>query len=113
MKKVAEVIGKSLFFASLQLAIGSIELGSKYIIPRLVKDQDSMDLAMNGLKDYMIIAIIWTISVSLILYSSYGKYGLVCGIISNIVVTCWLYNGYMKSLRLAGKKNNLVLGSLF
>lgn len=113
-KQILKMIGQSLFFATVSVSFGSIEMNSKCSI-RNTKDQFTLDSAYNSLFDYMRISIFWTISVSILLFSQYGIWGLITSLISNIFIMLWMYISYINCFKQAAKKYNLKVpkGNLF
>jgi hypothetical protein len=108
-KNLSKVIGKSLFYASIQVAISSMEMGSKYVVKDFIKDQRTLDEMISSLKTYIIVGVIWLTATAFILHSDYGMTGLVCGVIANLVIMSWLYVGYYRTIRKAARKYNLRL----
>ena len=102
-----KIIGKAILLASMQFAIGSVEMSSKFSVINFSKDQDTLNRASDALNEYMIIGFIWTIGVVLIMYANYGIVGVISGIISNFIILGWIYISYKNSFKRAAKFNNL------
>lgn len=106
-----KMIGEAILYSSIQFAIGSVEMSSKFSVKNFSKDHETLDNAIEALHDYMKIGTIWTIGVALLLYSNYGFVGLVAGIISNLIIMCWIYFSYIKAFEIAAAKYGLEYNS--
>lgn len=102
-----KMIGEAILYSSIQFAIGSVEMSSKFSVKNFAKDEETMDNAIDALHDYMKIATIWTVGVAMLLYSSYGIIGLLVGIIANLVIMMWIYLSYIEAFKVASKKYNI------
>ena len=109
----SEVIGQSILLASMQAAIGSVEMSSKFSVLSFAKDQDTLQRAADALTSYLIIAFIWTLGTSMILYSEFGNLGLFYSLLTNAVIVGWIFVSYWKAFQLAAKRNNLQMPKLF
>jgi hypothetical protein len=107
------ILGKSILFASMQFAIGSVEMSSKFSVKNFSSDQATLDNAVSALRDYIIIGFLWTFGTSLIFYVNYGIKGLLLNILSNFSIIAWIYISYQMAFKDAAKRNNLVVKSLF
>jgi hypothetical protein len=112
-KNVFYILGKSILFASMQFAIGSVEMSSKFSVKNFSSDQATLDNAVSALKDYIIIGFLWTFGTSLIFYVNYGIKGLALNILSNFVIIAWIYISYQVAFKDAAKRNKLVVKPLF
>ena len=112
-KGLGLVIGKALLYASLQFAIGSVEMSSKFSVKNFAKDQVTLNHAADALTDYLFVAVIWTIGCSLVLYSNYGVRGLLASVVANLAIVIWITLSYLSSFRYAAKKYDLVVPKLF
>lgn len=106
------IIGKSMLFASVQVAFASIELDSKFAI-REIKTQERLDDAITALKSYLVISIFWTISNICILYSLYGVKGAFYSFISNMTIIIWIMITYKKLFKHLSEKYELYCSNLF
>jgi len=106
-KSLAKLIGKALFYASIQSAIGSVEMSSKFSVMNFSKDQETLQNAADALKGYMIIASIWTLGTVLVMWSEYGLKGGIVGFIANGLMMTWIYFSYIYAFKQAAKKYNL------
>ncbi len=109
----SEVIGQSILLASMQAAIGSVEMSSKFSVLSFAKDQDTLQRAADALTSYLIIALIWTLGTSMILYSEFGHLGLIYSVITNAVIVGWIFISYWRAFGIAAKRNNLEMPKLF
>lgn len=108
-----KLIGKSILFASMQFAIGSVEMSSKFSVKNFSKDQDTLQNATDALSDYLIIGLLWTFGTSLIFYNNYKWEGVIINSLINFSIMYWIYWSYMKSFDSACKKYNLTKPILF
>lgn len=111
--KHSEVIGQSILLASMQAAIGSVEMSSKFSVLSFAKDQDTLQRACDALSSYLIIALIWTVGTSLILYSEFGYLGLIYSFVTNAVIVGWIHISYWRAFGIAARRNNLQMPKLF
>ena len=105
--RTMKMIGEAILYSSIQFAIGSVEMSSKFSVKNFAKDEETLNNAIDALNDYMIIATIWTIGVALLLYSSYGVIGLIAGVFANCVIIMWIYFSYIEAFKMASRKYNL------
>lgn len=104
---IFKILGKSILLASMQFAIGSVEMSSKFSVRNFSKDQDTLQNAADALSDYIIIGILWTMGTSFLLYSSYGLKGLFYNVVANILIILWILLSYLSAFRYACKKYDL------
>lgn len=107
------ILGKSILMASMQFAIGSVEMSSKFSVKNFSKDKEILDNAVESLRDYIIVGTLWTIGTSLIFYVNYGLRGLILNIISNISIIMWIYFSYQVAFKSAAAKYGLKVKGLF
>jgi hypothetical protein len=103
-KSNLKMVGEAILYSSIQFAIGSVEMSSKFSVKNFSKDEETLNNAIDALYDYIKIATIWTIGVAILLYSSHGIIGLLTGIIANLVIIIWIYISYIEAFRIAAKK---------
>ena len=108
-----KVIGKAILFASMQFAIGSVEMSSKFSVKNFSKDQETLQNAADALSDYMIIGLVWTIGTCMVFGASYGVVGLIANITANLVILFWIYISYINAFKSATIKNNLKMPKMF
>lgn len=113
MQHTMKVIGKAILFASMQFAIGSVEMSSKFSVKNFSKDQETLQCAADALTDYIIISMVWTIGTSLIFFASYGKMGLAANIVANMVIVAWIYISYLNAFEQASLKSGLQMPKMF
>jgi hypothetical protein len=104
-KKLFKMLGESILYGSIQFSIGSVEMSSKFSVKNFSKDQETLQNAADALMDYIKISFIWTLGVTMLLFSKYGWKGAVSSIISNLIVVMWIYYSYMDAFKIAVKKN--------
>jgi hypothetical protein len=102
-----KMLGQSIFYSSIQAAIGSVEMSSKYSVKNFSKDQETLQNAADSLRSYMYVAAMWTIATMLVMYSQYGNPGLVVGFLSNLMYVGWIYCSYVHTFKETAKKYNL------
>lgn len=112
-KSFGLVLGKSLLYASLQFAVGSVEMSSKFSVKNFATDQVTLDHAADALSDYIIVAIVWTIGASLVMYTNYGLRGLITSVLANMAIVLWIVLSYISAFKYVCKKYNLQMPKLF
>ena len=108
-----ELFGEAILLASMQFAIGSVEMSSKFSVKNFSKDQETLQNAADALCDYLKIGVIWMIGVSILLQANYGIAGAVSAIICNLIIVIWVYTSYLQSFKIATEKYNLVMPKIF
>ena len=103
--EIFKIIGKSILLGSIQFAIGSVEMSSKFSVMNFSKDQETLQNAAYALVDYMKIALIWTVGVVLILYASYGLRGAFYGSLINAIIMWWIFHSYDNCFKKVIQKN--------
>src|SRR5579872_5507917 len=101
----ASLIGQSLFLAGMQFSIGSVEQSSRFSVENFSKDQSTLDNAASALSTYIIIGIIWTLATCLVLYSEFGKKGVIWGLITNAIFMAWIVISYWITFQRVVKNN--------
>lgn len=110
---LAQIIGEALFYASIQSAIGSVEMSSKFSVMNFAKDQETLQHAADALRSYMIIATFWLVGTMLVLYASHGWCGAWLGFAANLLMMGWIFGSYVYAFRQAASKNNLNFPNLW
>ena len=105
--EIAQVVGQAIFYASIQAAIGSVEMSSRFSVMNFSKDQDTLQNAADALRSYMYIAALWALATVLVLYSSYGKLGAIVGLAANLAYVGWIYFSYVAAFKKAAIKYGL------
>lgn len=106
-------VGKAIFLSSIQASLGSVEMSSKFSVLNFSKDQETLDNAVAALKNYIFVAVIWTIGTILSLYASFGIMGLIVGLIANAVMMGWIIISYQLAFEEAAIKNKLTVSPVF
>jgi hypothetical protein len=88
-------------------------MSSKFSIINFCKDQETLQNAADSLKNYMYVALAWTIATMLVMYSQYGVAGLVVGALSNMAYVGWIYFSYIHAFNKAATKYGLVAPTVF
>ena len=109
----SKIYGKSIFLASVQVALASIEMPGRFHIIISTTDQETLQNAGNALSTYLITGLIWTAGCMALMYSAYGRKGLISAFLCNILVMFWIYVGYMSTFRKVSKKYGLKTPKLF
>lgn len=102
-----KILGQSIFYSSIQAAIGSVEMSSKFSVMNFAKDQETLQNAADALRNYTYIAALWTLATILVLYSQYGTKGIVAGTVSNLAYVLWIYFSYIYAFKTAANKYGL------
>lgn len=108
-----KILGKAILFASMQFAIGSVEMSSKFSVKNFSKDQETLQNAADALSDYIMIALFWTLGTSFLFYSNYKVKGLIINIIANFAIIAWIVISYFKAFKDACIKSKLTMPKLF
>ena len=101
------MLGEAILFASIQFAIGSVEMSSKFSVKNFSKDQETLQNAADALSDYLRIGILWAVGVAILLFGNYCIYVSVAGILANAGIMLWTYGTYMYAFRVAADKYSL------
>ena len=105
-KKTLKMLGEAILYGSIQFSVGSVEMSSKFSVKNFSKDQETLQNAADALMDYIKISFIWTLGVTLLLFSKYGWQGAVASVVANAVVVAWIYFSYLDAFKVAVKKND-------
>jgi hypothetical protein len=106
-KKNLELFGEAILLASMQFAIGSVEMSSKFSVKNFSKDQDTLQNAADALSDYLRIGIFWTIGLTMLFYARFDFIGAVVCVLANFAIMAWIYLSYIKSFKSASDANKL------
>lgn len=112
-KELVKVFSKAIFYSIILYSIGSVELNSRFSVMNFSKDQEALQRAADALRNYMIIAAIWTVGTVFALYTLYGVTGSFIGIIANVVMITWIYFSHINTFAEAAKKYNLQIPTVF
>lgn len=107
-----KMLGEAILFSSIQFAIGSVEMSSKFSVKNFSKDQETIQNAADALADYLKIGMLWTLGVALLLFCNYGIKGLIVSLAVNMIIMLWIYVSYMESFKIAAGKNKLNMPSI-
>lgn len=102
-----KMIGEAILLSSINFSIASCEMSSRFSVKNFSKDQDTLQNACDSLVDYMKIGTLWTIGVSLLLYSQFGPWGIAAAIPANLIIMAWIWFSYTAAFRSAAKKHGL------
>ncbi len=108
-----KILGQAIFYSSIQAAIGSVEMSSKFSVMNFSKDQETLQNAADALRNYLYIAVMWALATILVLYSQHGINGAIAGLIFNLVYIGWIYCSYIWAFRVAAKKYGLIDPKIF
>lgn len=112
-QKMAKVVGKSILLAGFLVALGSVEMSSRFSVMNFSKDDDTLQRAADALSAFVVIGMIWAIGSTAVLYASYKGVGFVSGIISNGIILGWIYISYTAAFHKAAKRHNLQEPKMF
>ena len=102
-----KMLGEAILYSSIQFAIGSVEMSSKFSVKNFSKDQETLQNAADALSDYLIIGLLWTIGTTILLYCNYGIMGAIVSGTVNAVIIGWIYISYIQSFKVAVEKYGL------
>ena len=108
-KEYYEMFGEAILLASMQFAIGSVEMSSKFSVKNFAKDQETLQNAVDALTDYLRIAIMWTFGLSILFYARYDIIGVIMGVVINLLIVGWIYFSYVNAFDIAAKAYNLTV----
>jgi len=109
----AVLLGEAILLASMQFAIGSVEQSSRFSVMSFAKDEETLQRAADALSSYLIIGLLWALGVSLILYSQWGKEGLVAGLFTNALVMFWIFYTYHRTFKAAAHHHKVKEPKMF
>ena len=107
-----KMLGEAILHSSIQFAIGSVEMSSKFSVKNFSKDQETLQNVADALSDYMKIGIMWTIGVTMLLHCNYGVAGTITGILSNALIMIWIYVSYDRAFKAAAEKYKLTMPTI-
>lgn len=102
-----ELAGQAILLSSIGFSIASVEMSSKFSVKNFSKDQRTMQAASTALDTYNTVGVLWAIGVTLMLWGSYGKPGLVWGVITNVAVLVWINASYLHAFSQACRQNRV------
>ncbi len=106
------LFGEAILLASMQFAIGSVEMSSKFSVRNFSKDQETLQNAADALSDYLRIGIMWTVGLTILFYAKHGQVGAMIALITNLLIIAWIYYSYLNSFEYATKANSLKFPSV-
>ena len=107
-----KMLGEAILHSSIQFAIGSVEMSSKFSVKNFSKDQETLQNAADALSDYMKIGLMWTLGVTILLHCNYGIAGTITSILTNALIMIWIYISYDRAFRAATEKYKLKMPTL-
>ena len=112
-KSLVTVMGKAILFASMQFAIGSVEMSSKFSVKNFSKDQQTLQHAADALSDYIYIGIFWSMGTCFMFYGSYGMRGALVNLLANMLIMLWIISSYKRSFQYACNASHLQMPIMF
>ena len=112
-KSIITIAGKAILFASMQFAIGSVEMSSKFSVKNFSKDQTTLQHAADSLSDYLFIGMVWTLGTCMMFWGNYGMKGAVVNFIANMAIMTWILLSYQRAFEYACTVGNLNKPTLF
>lgn len=106
-KKNLELFGEAILLASMQFAIGSVEMSSKFSVKNFSKDQETLQNAADALSDYLRIGWFWTFGLTMLFYARFDKLGAVVCFLANLLILAWIYLSYIRAFEAAAVANKL------
>jgi hypothetical protein len=104
---IPKILGQAIFYSSIQAAIGSVEMSSKFSVINFAKDQETLQNAADALRNYLYIACLWMLATVLVMYSQYGMKGGIAGFAANMGYIMWIYFSYIYAFKCAADKYKL------
>lgn len=101
------LFGEAILLASMQFAIGSVEMSSKFSVRNFSKDQETLQNAADALSDYLRIGLLWTLGLTMLFYAKHDKIGAIIALITNLLIIAWIYYSYLASFEHAAVANKL------
>jgi hypothetical protein len=108
-----KMLGQAIFYSSIQAAIGSVEMSSRFSVMNFSKDQDTLQNAADALRSYLYIAATWALATILVMYSQFGIPGAICGLVANMAYVGWIYFSYLAAFKKAAIKYKLTQPKVF
>ena len=112
-KSIVTIMGKAILFASMQFAIGSVEMSSKFSVKNFSKDQTTLQHAADALSDYIFIGVVWTLGTGMMFWGSYGMRGAIINFIANFIIMAWIIQSYRESFVYACNSEGLTMPTMF
>ena len=112
------MLGEAILYSSIQFSIGSVMMSSTFSVKNFSTDQTTLQNAMDSLSEFLKIALLWTLGVTMLLYGKYGFRGLISSLVANLPVVVWIYLSYISAFNYAidkakSKGVNLVMPTLY
>lgn len=112
-KSAVMITGKAILFASMQFAIGSVEMSSKFSVKNFSKDQTTLQHAADALSDYLFIGMVWTLGTCMMFWGNYGMKGAIINFLANMLIMSWILVSYRRAFDYACSNGNLEQPKLF
>lgn len=112
-KEIYKILGKAILLASMSFSIGSVTMSSTFSVQNFSTSQEILQRASDALTHYTIIAILWMMGCSSLLYASYGARGLWISVAANLAIIGWIWWSYLESFKQAARAHNLQMPRLF
>jgi Na+-driven multidrug efflux pump len=109
----AALVGRALFLSGIVFSLGSVEMSSRFSIQNFAKDQTILQSAADALSNFIVIALIWTVASTLVLYAEWGMLGLWWGLATNMVFSGWIIITYLLTFKRVAKRQGLEFPHLF
>ena len=110
---MATIFGESLLLSSIQVALASVEMSSRFSVLNFSKDAETLQNAANALTSYVVVGSLFTLGAVLNLYASFGlQGGIICGLV-NISVMLWIVISYRGAFKKAALKYSLQEPEMF
>ena len=102
-----KLLGKAIVFSTAVMAFGAVLMNSAYSVKLFAKSQEKLELAAIHLRRFLIIAAIWTVGASMLMYAEYGLIGVVTVVIACSIVIGWIYFTHQEAFTYASQKYQL------
>lgn len=102
------IIGKATVYATIQIAFANFIMGSVASIKTRLHTTESISIYRDYLKRYLIVALIYSLGTSVMLYETYHWKGAIIGFIANAIMVIWILYFYHDSIAHASKNISTV-----
>ena len=107
-----KILGEAILYSSIQFAIASVEMSSRFSVKNFSKDQEILQNAADALTDYMTVGLLWTFGNIMVAYANHGLIGAVVAFSMNAGIMAWIYFKYIQSFKFAMAKYGLKMPQL-
>jgi len=106
-------LGQALVFASVQPALASMQMSSRFDIVNSATTQDLLEQAARDLRSFMIIAIIWAVGSTLVMYIQFSWRGAFINLVGQGLVGYWIFSSFRNAIVNQALRKNLQVPSVW